>query len=47
MLPKTSLFPTLISAALVAAFAVLTISCSEKISVTEYQSLGEKYNVVI
>ena len=42
-----SLFPTLISAALVATLALLTTSCSEKISVTKYQSLGEKYNVVI
>jgi len=42
-----SLFPTLISAALVAASVLLATSCSEKISVTEYQSLGEKYKVVI
>ena len=42
-----SLFPTLIWVALVAALALLTASCSEKISVTEYQNLGEKYNVII
>ena len=42
-----SLFPTLISAALVAASVLLATSCAEKFPAADYQSLGDKYNVVI